>query len=226
MLRRLILVFVLLASLRGASQSLITIDTLSFTYTYSDTINFQNLDFNASFLIKNVGSTPIYDSVDLVVKVDTGNASLNPFLVLIDTVSLVPGATKSWSVPNTQPTMAFKSGINTVVIWPKAYNPGTLTQDSLFLTVFIDTTGLSAHFPAKPKGFLMFPNPGKEVLNFKSFETNGYYEKVVLFDADGRKALETQFGSQIDISFLRNGVYIVSVETKEGERVKFRFIKE
>lgn len=225
MVRRLFFIVLLLTSLRGIGQSSIGIDTSSFSFTFTDTVNLQTPTFAASVRLINTGLLTITDSIDVIVAVDSGNAVLHNFFTVTDTSTMIPGDTTTWNL-NSAPNAALRSGINTVVIWPKAYSPTTGTSDSLFLIVYVDTTGLGVYFHYTPKGFLMYPNPGHDVLNFKSFTTSSAYKKIRLYDSDGRLAMVAEFAEQIDVAALRQGIYIVSVESASGDYIKFRYIKE
>ena len=73
--------------------------------------------------------------------------------------------------------------------------------------------------------FSIYPNPTSEMLNV---EGNTQIEKVVIYDLLGRTVLENSpmaEKTQINISSLNNGVYLVSI-TSEGKRTVRKIVKE
>jgi aminopeptidase N len=69
----------------------------------------------------------------------------------------------------------------------------------------------------------MYPNPAGGILNI-DMPTNSRLEKVIFYNNLGQKTLETD-QNKIDVSALSSGIYIVSLDTSEGQFHK-RFIKK
>jgi len=65
------------------------------------------------------------------------------------------------------------------------------------------------------KSILMYPNPAKDILYINSFKNN-----YSIYDASGRKMMYgnlNKLKNELDISFLINGVYFISVEDEAGK---------
>ncbi|MCI3935978.1 T9SS type A sorting domain-containing protein [Chryseobacterium aahli] len=68
----------------------------------------------------------------------------------------------------------------------------------------------------------IYPNPSSEVLNIK---TDSKINKVSLVDATGRKVNVKLEDNKIDVRVLPAGIYLISVETKDGISTE-KFIKK
>lgn len=230
MIKRYFLIFSLLFSFSGFSQLSVGIDTAIFSYT--DTVNFASFqNLSANILLKNTSSSGGFADSSLIVyaAADSGTGGASYKIFYTDTVSvnfINPGDTAGVTVSDTVTSFAFRSGVNTVVIWPKASNPGINTSDSLFLTVFVDTAGAGFYEHLLAKGFLMFPNPAKEELYFVPLTVKHPYRRIDVYDLEGRLVLSNSFQYKTDIGHLRAGVYIIYVLDEQGGARKVKFIKE
>jgi hypothetical protein len=69
---------------------------------------------------------------------------------------------------------------------------------------------------------LFYPNPASDKLIFDSPN----FDKVSILSLDGKLITEKEFiSNSIDISNIENGVYLVSVVSKDGETISKRFVK-
>jgi hypothetical protein len=228
-LRRFLLVFLVCLSIKGRGQSSVGMDTSY--YVIPDTLVFDTSSsyWPISVVILNTGPNPVFDSITLYAAVDTLNTDSIYTIFYsgtqIEALGIQDSAQRNFTSP-VLPT-AFKAGINTVVIWPKASSPTITTSDSLFVTIFIDTSGWSGYFlPKKGKGFMLFPNPAGEVLIIKPFHTEHPYRKLEVYDLEGRLIIRSDFTKNLDISFLEKGAYILSIEQYGADPVRVRFLKE
>ncbi len=74
------------------------------------------------------------------------------------------------------------------------------------------------------EGFSLYPNPATDVVNFKA---NMNIEAIVIFNLLGQKVYSAPIASdssQIDVSFLYPGTYIIEVNVN-GQLGKYKFIK-
>src|SRR5690606_32804737 len=68
----------------------------------------------------------------------------------------------------------------------------------------------------------IYPNPTTGILNFNS---KSEIQNVVLFDLSGRKISEFN-SSQINISSLPKGIYLVKISTKDGKTTTKKVVKK
>jgi len=69
---------------------------------------------------------------------------------------------------------------------------------------------------------LFYPNPASDELIFE----NPNFDNVSILSLDGKLITEKSLISNaIDISTIENGVYLVSVVSKNGETISKRFVK-
>ncbi|MFD2541121.1 T9SS type A sorting domain-containing protein [Lacinutrix gracilariae] len=71
--------------------------------------------------------------------------------------------------------------------------------------------------------FSIVPNPVRSILNIH-LETAAAIKTVTVYDVNGRRVLQSNYASSIDVSALQTGMYIVQVETDTAIRTK-KFIK-
>jgi hypothetical protein len=75
------------------------------------------------------------------------------------------------------------------------------------------------------EGIKIYPNPVKETINFKS-ATNNHSFNVSIYDVTGRLVKDYKnVNDFIDVSQLKNGVYILSINYDKNKIIK-KFIKE
>lgn len=83
----------------------------------------------------------------------------------------------------------------------------------------IDSSLSNSEF--EKNGFSLYPNPAKEVFSVKS-KTNLLISKIELFDLSGKlllsKLVNENQDHSLSIANLSKGIYLVSIETSEGEK--------
>ncbi|MFK7749518.1 MAG: T9SS type A sorting domain-containing protein [Kordia sp.] len=77
------------------------------------------------------------------------------------------------------------------------------------------------------KNIVMYPNPVKKELyfNFKGLSV----EKINILSVVGSSIFETKISHQennLDLSFLKSGIYFMKTTYKDGDRIVSRFVKE
>ena len=68
---------------------------------------------------------------------------------------------------------------------------------------------------------MIYPNPSDGMVNIKLAE----FKKAIIYNLSGNKIIKI-INSRIDISELSEGVYIIELENRSGERFSTRLIKE
>ena len=234
MLRRILLVATFLCSFIGRGQISIGIDTAASSYIIPDTIGYIP-NWGIHVTLRNYGATTINptDTIRVYAAVDSGNVIPNYiqfYSGYLSSLTMNNGDTISDNFSASVSPAAFRSGINTVVIWPKANNNISTTADSLFIKVFVDTTGWSTMIGIEShknnQGFIMYPNPSTDIIYFKSFSEDNPYRKIKIYDMEGRLVITSDFLKKVDVSFLKSGIYTVAVETLSGDQKKIKFLKE
>ncbi|RRO23895.1 T9SS type A sorting domain-containing protein, partial [Flavobacteriaceae bacterium 14752] len=85
-----------------------------------------------------------------------------------------------------------------------------------------DTTTLS-NDDFELSGLSIYPNPANDILNINLGQNSSQIENLTLFDLNGRQVYQKQFEdnqtqeSQIDVSQLSNGVYLLTVKTENNQ---------
>jgi hypothetical protein len=95
---------------------------------------------------------------------------------------------------------------------------GIITYDVSYLTLSVDTPTLNT------TTLLIYPNPVKDVMNI-ALETGVEAKSVVIYNMLGAQVKRANQTSQIDVSDLNSGVYLVKVTDSQGRNVVKRIIK-
>lgn len=122
---------------------------------------------------------------------------------------------------------AFRSGINTVVIWPRAQaSSGFVTLDSARHNVFI-VQSLSTNELLQTHKIVLYPNPFSSKIWFSGIEINSI-EQVRIMNVLGEEIIsKTQLEkSMLDLSELPKGIYFIKLQTKDSKQIIIKTIKE
>jgi aminopeptidase-like protein len=99
-------------------------------------------------------------------------------------------------------------------------------ESTASLAVLVNNSNLSVGNAVKSSSEMqIYPNPVREILNVSGKEE---IVKMIIFSADGRKAMEKVLSTgerNINVSSLAQGVYLIQVFTKNGVQT-FKFIKK
>jgi hypothetical protein len=112
------------------------------------------------------------------------------------------------------------------VIWPSG-TVDIITNPNINQTVNV----IEGNFPLNASSFngkevVIFPNPTSDYLTISNIE-HLYINSIQIIDTNGKtiSKITSNFNS-IDVSNLSNGIYILSIETKEGKKFAENFIKK
>ena len=211
----LLLAFLLATSLTlHAQQAILGFDS---TYAISFTDTVQQND-TASFRVrfKNYGLVSISDtffvysayknSQNIVMGVHKETIfPAGPFL-------LAPGDTVSTRAIIYYDAQRFALGIDVVVIWPVVN--GALTLDSIEFQTFVYSLSQVAEL-LNANGVNVFPNPCSDKLNIASPKAMA---QITIYDAAGKVVLSQSQNETIDLSQLKDAVYMVELKYKSGTR--------
>ncbi|WP_250434196.1 T9SS type A sorting domain-containing protein [Hanstruepera flava] len=95
---------------------------------------------------------------------------------------------------------------------------GIITYDVSYMTLSVDTPTLDT------TELLIYPNPVKDVMNI-ALQPGIQAKSVVIYNMLGAQVKQANQASQIDISDLNSGIYLVKVTDSEGRDVVKRIIK-
>ena len=68
---------------------------------------------------------------------------------------------------------------------------------------------------------MVYPNPSNGIVNIRMAE----FKRALIYNLSGKKIMRNK-DNRIDISSLSEGVYIIELENRTGERFSTRLIKE
>jgi hypothetical protein len=121
----------------------------------------------------------------------------------------------------------FRSGINTVVIWPRTTTTSMFsTLDSARYSIFV-INDLSSKEITKLEKLIVYPNPFSSKIWFTGLNQNGI-EQVRVLDVLGKELLSIQVDGKtpLDLSNLSAGVYFIKMQSKDGKQIIIKTIKE
>jgi hypothetical protein len=130
---------------------------------------------------------------------------------------------------NEQPQVAFETGAIYLDLFFTACGPGTGTAfepaacgtnpgTQIFNDTFDSTNAsLSVEDLELLSGLLVYPNPATDILNISS---QLELKKVVIFNLLGKQVVETTATSQIDVSHLSAGIYLLNVYSENAKAIK------
>ncbi|MFT4661077.1 MAG: N-acetylneuraminic acid mutarotase [Patiriisocius sp.] len=78
-----------------------------------------------------------------------------------------------------------------------------------------EVVGLDLELTASNNGFVLYPNPAKELL-YIQVENENEYKSIEISDASGRKVTTASFMKNIDVSNLNTGTYLLTLTSKDG----------
>lgn len=99
---------------------------------------------------------------------------------------------------------------------------GQVFQDTVMVYEAQDRSTLSLENVNTANELVLYPNPVDNILNIKINQQDSIH-KTTIFDLNGR-AVMTSTSPQIDVTNLRDGIYIASIESDKG-KVNKKFIK-
>jgi len=229
MKKAIIIGFCLLANLPFIvkAQSSLGIDTTAGSYQYNSTTSFNSIEIYV-VSVKNYGPQPYNGVVYLEYAVDTTNIggsldslttdsffvnNLGTFATYPDSTSLIIDVLK------------FKSGINTVVIWPRMGSTPFTTYDSLKLQVLVmGYAGISENNLAIKQE--LFPNPANQLLFVLNKDPKFIIEQVRILDSESKLIRAENFNGKLDVGGLPAGLYFIEFTSALGKTTRYKLIKE
>lgn len=121
----------------------------------------------------------------------------------------------------------FRSGINTVVIWPvAAESSGFTTLDTTRQNILV-LAPLASRKQISLDKITLFPNPFNSIIWLKGLDKN-IIEQVRIFNVLGEEIMQLQIkeSSTLNLNQLEKGVYFIRIEATDGKQIIIKTIKE
>jgi hypothetical protein len=169
-----------------------------------DTVNEFQPYGQLSVTINNSSNGNFYDSLYIMMQQDTTASSPDTLYIGVD--SIAAGNTITINLPvHIFTQQYYKTGGNTVVVWPVGKN--AVTVDSLLDFFYLVPLGGIADPADRESKLLLFPNPATSYVIIDGENSGGY---VRIFNVEGRLACELPCtGRRLDLSTLKAGIYYV-----------------
>jgi hypothetical protein len=154
--------------------------------------------------------------------VDSSGTSNNFHFSRLDTilspVTINVGDSLLFNTGETYDLATYRVTGNVVVIWPKTYQGGWQTLDSVYHDVYVRGTIGITEFGEDHYRFLLWPNPATDELNVLADKVlENKIEDVRILDCLGRQVFTMSFQQKINIAELLPGIYLLELNTKEGK---------
>lgn len=154
--------------------------------------------------------------------------ALGTFLIQAQTISKQVLGSSGASLSNGSHTLNFTAGEPIVGM----IQNGVTIHQGFWAELFSDGTLSVTNVATTEASISVFPNPVVNYLNFNFKQMGAENYKVTLFDINGKKVLQSNLqsqhqNSQLDISQLSNGMYVLTLESNETNYQKsFKIIKK
>ena len=219
------LLFILTLSSTLKAQSDLGIDSNFFSYSIPTSTSFNNND-NYIVSVKNFGPQTYTGTVIVEFYLDSstvGSSFVKLDSSIINNTVISPNSGVSDSALIHIDSTKFRSGINTVVIWPKTSS--ATTHDSLKINILVvGYAGING--PINTNKTIIFPVPMQNKLFVANKDQNFIIEQVRIFDLSGRLIQDEKFNGSLDVSKLTSGVYTLEFSDKNGKTSRYKVIKE
>ena len=221
----LVLILSIFYVLPGKSQGTATLKVTAladFPDLPADTA-YEGVSYIFNIMLKNNTNDSISSQVSINLQVDSiilPIASTSPTFILHSGDSVIIPVTQ---YNFTQPQ--YKMGNNIVVVWP-VVNGLVVPIDSFITDVYFVPLNSLVNNELTDPAFQIYPIPASDFLEME-MENYNQVEYVRIFSPTGQlvKEFQTENRQRIDISFLRNGMYICEVKM-DGMIVRRKFIKK
>ncbi|MBU2940230.1 T9SS type A sorting domain-containing protein [Lacinutrix sp. C3R15] len=192
-------------------------DAVAGTYTAAISGDFsgniiKTVDAYGTLNLNDVGAGAYSGSITRLKMEQIVTLSLPPYITNAGTAT----QTSYYYYDNSNGNLVFRSNTIHIVIPFASIDDTTTVNESLLTNLLHVNTNVVQEFS-------IVPNPVHSILNI-NLETPATIKAVVVYDLNGRRVLQSNHTSSIDVSALQTGMYIVQVETDTAIRTK-KFIK-
>jgi|GEM_PF-2743283 len=205
-----------ISSLSGISDSLQEGDSAMVSFTIN---NYGPSNFNGSFTL----NTYLKKETHALIYCDSVYFQ-NFFIPAFGSIPVtVPFRIRT---PNTQPQGNMRIGNNVIVVWPRSYEPGHTTADSLIDSVYIaPPLSVQSPYDRSDKAYFFYNSahqqlfllPGPDLL---------FVNRVTVSDVLGRTLFVYEgHPLTIDVAQWKNDLYLIDVDFGNNERRTYKVIK-
>lgn len=195
-------------------------DSIGMNQSFSFDVIIKNNDlqntFNGSIDIQY--QTHLMDSLNI--SPDTG--------INISNNIIAAGGTDTLHITNVDVDPArFKTGNNTILIWPMA----NLSEagDTLVHSIYVELAAGIEEEKKENESIELYPNPAEDHIYIRLKRTDHkQLEKVRIYNIVGVVVSEESYGENrpISVGFLPSGNYFIEIRTMQGDKIVKRFSKQ
>jgi hypothetical protein len=208
----------------GSAQAQVTIRVPQIMYPpfNSSDSAYEDSTYNFPLYILNYGTTiTLVDFFDVYMQKDSNAIDTLINAAVMDSIAPQDSITKQ--VTSFQfSSVNLDDGDNIVVVWPVARIAGESGDSSSYHIYFVSATGIEKlqHDPVT-----LYPNPATDYIYFKDDGQNSI-TRVRIYDLNGKLFYEkNRRENLIPVGKFDDGIYMISIERKDGTRQTFRFVK-
>jgi hypothetical protein len=106
-----------------------------------------------------------------------------------------------------------------------AANWTQLDASSTFVETQAECDALGIDDVSLKQSIEIYPNPTSDILYFTNSD-NIEISKINFYNTLGQKVVTTETINEINISNLKNGIYYVTIESINGNKITYKLIKE
>lgn len=204
------------------SQSALYIDSV---LVYEDTVILNSTDLYVVQL-RNAGPVAYTGTLSVMYAVDSAGTGTQLSLLDSSFVFLVGFDTGMVHLDSSLVTIdqRFRSGINTVVIWPRSSDPSFITKDSIRVAVFV--SGVAGVHERALQTLSWYPNPAQQEILIVNRDDENRIEQVRIWTMDGRLLLTQRGGPRVNLANLASGAYLIEFLSANGKSARYRFIRQ
>jgi hypothetical protein len=92
------------------------------------------------------------------------------------------------------------------------------------IEIYAEQKPEAAPLPVQQQNATVYPNPSKGIFNFKKDNSPLIFNKINIYNSQGKQVTESGNAGSIDLSVLPAGIYFYSGE-KENEIIRGKLIK-
>lgn len=213
--------FCISASFTFSQQATISTDSLAFpdsSYTgYTDTV---------LITVKNLDTTTYSGSIFMWFATSKTNYTPVQFC-FIQQITLQPNGSVQQGCNIIFDSTNFNAGNNIVVVWSSGN--AKLAADSVWTTVFLDSTGASVHETANTLSFSVYPSIATNFVHVELSKQKIFLETIRILDVFGKEIMsfavrKNEKKNLIAVSSLSSGIYFLEVSSGNLRNTR-KFVK-
>lgn len=204
-----------------AQQVVLSVDTVFFPVTGAF---YGGPSYSFDIKVSNLGNTPYNGSFELMYLTDKMIANQDSAAVFYPNQQLIlnPANILQFTDSNFvfDTTSSFKVGGNIVVVWPRSTSGMAFTPDTFRTVVYVWPYYAGLAEQDNKTIVSTYPNPVSNYLSIKGSDSSTPVEEVRICDLLGNSVLNENYTQNpINVSALKNGIYMLRIKMRNGEIV-------